>query len=72
MVDMFDAQEEMVKQNVVLKEVQDQIDAEVDHLASVRLIKDKFLVKKYMLENAEELNHGEIINVEMEMENVDM
>jgi len=50
MIEIADAEGEIRSQQKQLEEVQAEIDQEVNHKASLHLLKEKLLVKKYMVE----------------------
>tara|TARA_B110000285_G_scaffold200632_1_gene234637 strand:- start:236 stop:616 length:381 start_codon:yes stop_codon:yes gene_type:complete len=50
MIEIADAEQEIKTQSAELKEVEDEIEQESNHKASLQLLKEKMLVKKYMIE----------------------
>ena len=50
MIEIADAQQEIQSQQKLLEEVQKEIDEEINHKASLQLLKEKIFVKKYMIE----------------------
>ena len=54
MIEIADAQQEIASQQKLLNEVQYEIDQELNHKASLSLLKEKILVKKYMIEGQPE------------------
>ena len=56
MIEIKDAETEIQKQNSKMAEVSAEIEAEMSHKASLRLLKEKLLVKKYFIEGQPELS----------------
>ena len=50
MIEIADAEQEIKTQSAELREVEDEIEQESNHKASLQLLKEKMLVKKYMIE----------------------
>jgi hypothetical protein len=50
MIEIADAEQEIKTQSGELIEVEDEIEQESNHKASLQLLKEKMLVKKYMIE----------------------
>jgi hypothetical protein len=54
MIEIRDAELELQTQNQKLEEVNSEIESESNHKASLCLLKEKLLVKKYMMEGQPE------------------
>ena len=74
MIEIADAEQEIKTQHKSLKDVYDEIDEEINHKASLQLIKDKLLVKKYMIEGRPEGEQDleELFNIDREFERIDL
>lgn len=56
MIEISDAEHEIQIQNTKLETVNQDIEAELNHKASLQLLKEKILVKKYLIEGQPEQN----------------
>lgn len=74
MIEIADAESEIKTQQESLENVQVEIDEEVSHKASVQLVKDKLLVKKYLIEGQteEDQDEEELFKLDREFEKVEM
>lgn len=74
MIEIADAEQEIKTQQESLEKVQVEIDEEVSHKASVQLVKDKLLVKKYLIEGQteEDQDEEELFKLDREFEKVEM
>ena len=74
MIEIADAQQEIASQQKLLNEVQYEIDQEMNHKASLSLLKEKILVKKYMIEGQPEdqQDKQQLFDNDHELEKIEM
>ena len=74
MIEIADAQQEIASQQKLLNEVQYEIDQELNHKASLSLLKEKILVKKYMIEGQPEdqQDKQQLFDNDHELEKIEM
>ena len=76
MIEIADAEMEIKRQLAELNEVEEEIEQESNHKASLQLLKEKMLVKKYVIEGqpdeAQDLEALDDIDVEIEKINLEI
>ena len=74
MIEIADAEQEIKGQSEKLREVEDEIDEESNHKASLQLLKEKMLVKKYVIEGQpdEEQDLEALDDIDVEIEKINL
>lgn len=74
MIEIKDAELEIQTQNAKLMEISSDIESESNHKASLQLLKEKLLVKKYVIEGKPEHEQDmeELFNIDNEIRKIDL
>lgn len=74
MIEIKDAEEEIQTQSEKLEEVKKDIESESNHKASLQLLKEKLLVKKYLIEGLPEVDQDmeELFKIDNELRKIEL